>query len=67
MKWKTKYCPDLTTRQAYFANEMGIGNCTSTVLRECLREQCAAYDRGECLKYKTNIDYPVKEDRQNEK
>lgn len=54
---KFKSCPMLTGKQEYKALMRGQGDAVMPVLRECLREHCAAYvaNGHKCNHYHTIV------------
>lgn len=56
-----KFCPDLTTHEEVKAMLIGQGDYTIPILHACIKEQCAAYKDGKCLKYDNEVE--TKEDK----
>lgn len=52
-----KYCPDLTGYEEVKAAFVGHGDFTIPILRECIKEACAAYKDGYCKKYQNKVDF----------
>ena len=51
-----KYCPDLTGYEEVKAAFVGHGDFTRPILRECIKETCAAYKEGYCEKYHNKVE-----------
>lgn len=60
-------CPDRVFTEVHPAILRGNGDCTSMQFYPCIRERCAAYCDGKCIKYQdhplTNIKKGVKDDK----
>lgn len=52
-----KYCPDLTGYEEVKAAFVGHGDFTRPILRECIKETCAAYKDGYCKKYHNKVEW----------
>ena len=52
-----KYCPDLTGYEEVKAAFVGHGDFTRPILRECIKEACAAYKDGYCKKYHNKVEW----------
>lgn len=58
-----KICPDMTTVAWEKAIMRGMGDYQRVVLKQCVMEQCAAYDDGFCKKYGQTI-FETEEERE---